>query len=145
MSIMTRETLTPIPASTGVAQTWASLAPRAGEADEVGREIGREDDRSGHNGSGYERDETDTSFHRIVRHLVTDGDDRARTAGRRARRTLAEMAPEYVRQPVLVLHRPSMNDACPVCTRWNCDPSNCPPSFAPVPASAAPARTVVAR
>ncbi|MEU0630620.1 hypothetical protein [Streptomyces sp. NPDC005989] len=108
-------------------------------------EIHREDESSGHNGSGYERDETDTSFRHLVRYLVDDGDDRAWAAGRRARRTLAEMAPEYVRQPVLVLHRPSMNDACPVCTRWNCDPSNCPPSFAPAPASAASARTAVAR
>ncbi|WP_413751712.1 hypothetical protein NRF20_00025 (plasmid) [Streptomyces sp. R-74717] len=98
------------------------------------------DDRSGHNGSVYERDETE-QYHRLVRQLVNDGDHRARSAGRRARRTLAEMAPGYVRQPVLVLHRPSMNDACPVCTRWNCDPSNCPPSFAP----AAPARTAVAQ
>lgn len=100
-----------------------------------GREIGREDDRSGHNGSGYERDETDTSFHRIVRHLVVDGDGRARTAGRRARRTLAEMAPEYERQPVLLLTRPlpmrAGDDACPICTRWNCDGTNCPPSIAP--------------
>ncbi|MFE7046671.1 hypothetical protein ACFU9X_47195 [Streptomyces atratus] len=106
-------------------------------------EIHREDESSGHNGSGYERDETDTGFYQLVRHLVGDGDDRARTAGRRARRTLAEMAPGYVRQPVLVLYRPAMNDACPLCTRWNCDPSNCPPSAAPAPALAAAARTLV--
>ncbi|MFE5095992.1 hypothetical protein ACFRCI_38030 [Streptomyces sp. NPDC056638] len=140
MSIMTRVTFTP----THAGSTGTALARRAGEADEAGREIGREDDRSGHNGSGYERDETDTSFHHLVCHLVTDGDDRAQTAGRRARRTLAEMAPGYVRQPVLVLHRPVMaNDACPLCHRWNCDPSNCPPSFAPASPSAAPARTAV--
>uniref|UniRef100_UPI002F91A3B4 hypothetical protein n=1 Tax=Streptomyces sp. NBC_01553 TaxID=2975877 RepID=UPI002F91A3B4 len=111
-----------------------TLTPRAGVADEVGREIGREDDRSG-NGSGYERDETDTSFHRIVRQLVDDGDDRARTAGRRARRTLAEMAPGYERQPVLLLTRPlpmrAGDDACPICTRWKCDGTNCPPRIAP--------------
>ncbi|MFD9601772.1 hypothetical protein ACFQ6O_43815 [Streptomyces sp. NPDC056441] len=64
-------------------------------------EIHREDESSGHNGSGYERDETDTGFYQLVRHLVGDGDDRARTAGRRACRTLAEMAPGYERQPVL--------------------------------------------
>ncbi|MGW2089101.1 hypothetical protein [Streptomyces sp. NPDC001880] len=68
--------------------TTTILDPRAGVADE----IGREDDHSGHNGSGYERDETD-QYHRLVRQLVTDGDHRARSAGRRARRTLAEMAP----------------------------------------------------
>ncbi|WP_405393481.1 hypothetical protein OG596_38330 (plasmid) [Streptomyces sp. NBC_01102] len=117
-----------------------ALAPRAG----VAEEIGRKDDRGGDDGRGYERDETD-QFHQVVRHLVVEGDDRARAAGRQARRTLAEMAPGYERQPVLVLHRPSMNDACPVCTRWNCDPSNCPPGFAPAPASAAPARMAVAR
>ncbi|MGW2183332.1 hypothetical protein ACWCXX_35875 [Streptomyces sp. NPDC001732] len=87
----------------------------------------------------------ETEFHRLVQRFVADGDDRAQTAGRRARRPLAEMAPGYVRQPVLVLHRPAMNDACPLCHRWTCDPSNCPPSFAPAPASAAPARTAVAR
>ncbi|WP_147992836.1 hypothetical protein [Streptomyces sp. t39] len=30
-------------------------------------------------------------FHRLVRHLVADGDARAALAGRRARRTLAQM------------------------------------------------------
>jgi DnaJ-class molecular chaperone len=73
-----------------------ATSPRAGKADE----IGREDDRSGHDGSGYERDETD-QFHQLVCGLVVDGDDRARTAGRRARRTIVEMAPGYDRQPVL--------------------------------------------
>ncbi|MFE3151188.1 MULTISPECIES: hypothetical protein [unclassified Streptomyces] len=98
MSIMTPATLTPTHADS----TGTALAPRAGAADEVGREIGREDDRSGHNGSGYERDETDTSFHQLVGCLVVDGDDRARTAGRRAHRTFADMVPgAYDRQPVL--------------------------------------------
>ncbi|MCX5115192.1 hypothetical protein OOK13_43480 [Streptomyces sp. NBC_00378] len=138
MSIMT---FTP----THVGSTGTAPALRAGEADEVGREIGREDDGSGHNGSGYERDETDTSFHRLVRQLMAGGDHRARSAGRHARRSLAEMAPGYVRQPVLVLHRPSMNDVCPLCTRWKCDPSNCPPGFAPAPTAAVSARTAVAR
>jgi hypothetical protein len=32
-------------------------------------------------------------LHQLVRHLVVDGDLRAAAAGRRARRTLAEMAP----------------------------------------------------
>ncbi|MEU1128346.1 hypothetical protein ABZ383_00520 [Streptomyces sp. NPDC005900] len=39
---------------------------------------------------GPEPDETD-AFHRLVRHLVADGDSRAAKAGRRARRTLAQM------------------------------------------------------
>ncbi|MFD7532227.1 hypothetical protein ACFV8E_32310 [Streptomyces sp. NPDC059849] len=65
-------------------------------------EIHREDESSGHNGSGYERDETDTSFYQLVRRLVGDGDDRARTAGRRACRTYADMVPGvYDRQPIL--------------------------------------------
>lgn len=42
------------------------------------------------NQKGPERDETD-AFHRLVRHLVADGDFRAAKAGRRARRTLAQM------------------------------------------------------
>ncbi|MEU9057110.1 hypothetical protein AB0D37_43230 [Streptomyces sp. NPDC048384] len=55
---------------------------------------------------------------------------------RRVRRTLQEMPPGYDRQPVLVLHRPTMaNDACPLCLRWNCGGSDCPPSSA-APAAA---------
>ncbi|MFE6985813.1 hypothetical protein [Streptomyces griseus] len=97
--------------------------PRAGVADD----IRREDDRSGHDGRGYERDETDT-FHQLVQQLVDDGDDRAAVAGRRARRTLQEMAPGYERQPVLILHRPAMaDDACGLCHRWNCGGHGCPP------------------
>ncbi|WLQ53782.1 hypothetical protein P8A21_40350 (plasmid) [Streptomyces poriferorum] len=42
------------------------------------------------NQQGPERDETE-AFHRLVRHLVADGDSRAARAGRRARRTLAQM------------------------------------------------------
>ncbi|MFJ2884093.1 hypothetical protein ACIPJN_38595 [Streptomyces sp. NPDC086796] len=53
------------------------------------------------NQRGYERDETDTSFRQLVRQLVADGDNRAQTAGRRARRTFADMAPGAERQPVL--------------------------------------------
>lgn len=59
---------------TGIAQRLSFLAPRAGIDD-----IGREDDQSGHDGSGYERDETDTGFHQVVRQLVVDGDTRARS------------------------------------------------------------------
>lgn len=57
--------------------------------------------------------------------------------GRRARRTLQEMAPGYTRQPVLTLHRPVMaDDACPLCGRWNCGGSDCPPGAALAPAQA---------
>ncbi|MEV7856504.1 hypothetical protein ACIPJO_34375 [Streptomyces sp. NPDC086993] len=118
--------------------TIMATRPRAGLADEM-----TEDD----NQRGPMPDETE--FHQLVRQLVADGDHRARSAGRHARRTLAEMAPGYVRQPVLVLTRPlpmlGANDACGICGRWNCDPSNCPPGFASAPASAASARAAVAR
>ncbi|CAM5325695.1 hypothetical protein SFIMM107S_04463 [Streptomyces griseus] len=99
-----------------------ALTPRAGVADE----IGDLDDRSGDDGRGYERDETDRCFQQIVQQLVGDGDDRAAGAGRGARRTLQEMAPGYVRQPVLILHRPVMGQ-CPLCERWNCPGHDCPP------------------
>ncbi|MFJ8848537.1 hypothetical protein ACIRFF_37265 [Streptomyces cyaneofuscatus] len=58
------------------------------------------------NRRGYERDETDTSYHQLVGRLVADGDCRAAIAGRRSRRTLAEMDPGRTRQPVLHLTRP---------------------------------------
>ncbi|MFD7761868.1 hypothetical protein [Streptomyces microflavus] len=77
------------------------LTPRAG----VAEEIGRQDDQSGDDGRGYERDETER-FHQIVRHLMDDGDQRANAAGRRARRTLAQMAPGTTQQPVLLMTRP---------------------------------------
>lgn len=100
-----------------------ALAPRAGVADE----IGRQDDRGGDDGRGYERDETDRCFRELVEQLVADGDDRAAVAGRRARRTLQEMAPGYDRQPVLILHRLVMGQ-CPLCERYNCPGHDCPPS-----------------
>jgi hypothetical protein len=40
--------------------------------------------------NGPERERT-AALHQLVRHLVADGDVRAAKAGRRARRTLAEM------------------------------------------------------
>ncbi|WDN56433.1 hypothetical protein [Streptomyces clavuligerus] len=46
-------------------------------------------------------DDPAQQFHRLVRHLAADGDQRAAAAGRKARRTLAEMAPGHVRQPLL--------------------------------------------
>ncbi|WP_406245358.1 hypothetical protein [Streptomyces anulatus] len=107
---------------TGVTQLLTVLAPHAGVADE----IGRQDDRGGHDGRGYERDETD-QFHQVVRRLTDDGDRRARAAGRRTRRTFAEMAPGQARQPVLHMTRPltfaptasraSADDACTWCGR----------------------------
>ncbi|MEV0888860.1 hypothetical protein AB0J03_34295 [Streptomyces microflavus] len=78
------------------------------------------------NKKGPERDETDRAFRDLVEQLVADGDDRAAVAGRRARRTLQEMAPGYDRQPVLILHRPVMGQ-CPLCERFNCPGHDCPP------------------
>ncbi|MFH8873132.1 hypothetical protein [Streptomyces griseus] len=110
--------------------------PRAGVADD----IRREDDHGGHDGRGYERDETD-QFHQVVRRLTYGGDRRAAVAGRRARRTLAEMAPGQSRQPVLrMVDRPFVflpttaarsgaDDACVLCGRWLCG-GNC---YAPAP------------
>ncbi|ROQ65293.1 hypothetical protein EDD95_8156 [Streptomyces sp. CEV 2-1] len=94
-----------------------TLAPRAGTAADVGREIGRQDDRSGDDGRGYERDETD-QYHQLVRQLVVTGDDRAQAAGRHARRTLTEMVPGFDRQPVLHMTRQltfRSNAACTSC------------------------------
>ncbi|MFB7076491.1 hypothetical protein [Streptomyces sp. NPDC056308] len=94
--------------------TIMATRPRAGIADDMTRD----DDAR-----GPERDETDTSFHQLVRQLV-DGDGRAQVAGRRARRTLAEMVPDYDRQPVLHFARPlpmrAADDACPICGYWTC-------------------------
>ncbi|MGW7402054.1 hypothetical protein ACWGH7_36985 [Streptomyces cyaneofuscatus] len=88
---------------------------------------GMEDDD---NRRGYERDETDTSYDQLVGRLVADGDRRAVTAGRRARRTLAEMAPGQTRQPVLRMTRQltfaptaakaGADDACVLCGWWKC-------------------------
>ncbi|MFJ9690361.1 hypothetical protein ACIRRX_32310 [Streptomyces bacillaris] len=75
--------------------------PRAGVADD----IRREDDRGGHDGRGYERDETDR-FHQLARQLTAEGDSLAVAAGRQARRTFAQMAPGQSRQPVLLMPRP---------------------------------------
>ncbi|MFG2841104.1 hypothetical protein ACGFYE_39710 [Streptomyces zaomyceticus] len=65
----------------------------------------------------------------LLDRMRAEGDARAKRAGRRARRTLQEMEPGYVRQPVLILHRPVMaDDICPACERWGCTGTNCPPS-----------------
>ncbi len=63
----------------------------------------------------------------LLARMVHEADSRVPTT-RRARRTLQEMLPGYERQPVLTLHRPVMaGDSCPLCGKWNCDPSKCPP------------------
>lgn len=130
-------------------------------------EIQREEDANGSDdGLGYERDETDNrlrpvasslgtplpqrepgktltpddDFHQLVRHMVADGDQRAVLAGRRTRRTLAQMSPGYTRQPILRLTRPLTfrgADACVLCGRWNCK-GDC---YAPAPAGASCAGT----
>ncbi|MGW3360557.1 hypothetical protein ACWDFL_35070 [Streptomyces bungoensis] len=81
----------------------------------------------------------------LLERMVREADARI-PEGRRARRTLQEMMPGLVRQPVLTLHRPVLaDDACPVCGRWLCKGgSDCPPSTPPAPhtvavSSAAPA------
>jgi hypothetical protein len=72
----------------------------------------------------------------LLTRIVREADTRI-PAGRRARRTLQEMVPGYERQPVLVLHRPSMLDWCPLCESYHCDPANCPPASAgPAPVTA---------
>ncbi|MER7761340.1 hypothetical protein [Streptomyces sp. NPDC097619] len=78
---------------TSMARSITPPALRAGVLDDMEREDNRR---------GFERDETD-SFHQLVAQLVADGDRRADVGGRRARRTLAEMAPDYVRPPLLLL------------------------------------------
>ncbi|MEU3855042.1 hypothetical protein [Streptomyces sp. NPDC029554] len=86
-----------------------------------------------------------TAHHRLgdlLARMVRQADARI-PAGRRARRTLQEMAPGYERQPVLALYRPVMaDDACPLCGRWSCNGSDCPPSGA-APALTAPTVSAV--
>lgn len=105
-------------------------APRAGLADDMERDDNRR---------GFERDETDNAFRQLVHHLVVDGDDRAQSAGRQARRTLAEMDPGYDRQPVLLLAPAvtfrSANDACGLCGYWTCRCGGVAPAPVPVESS----------
>ncbi|WP_328765409.1 MULTISPECIES: hypothetical protein [unclassified Streptomyces] len=61
--------------------TRAVPRPNAGIIDDIERED---------NKNGFEPDDL-TAFHQLVRHLTADGDRRAASAGRKARRTLAEM------------------------------------------------------
>ncbi|WP_206308772.1 hypothetical protein [Streptomyces sp. A1136] len=102
----------------------ATLTPRAGKIDDIRRE---DDSR------GYERDETD-SLHQLGTLLLTmaERDDARIPAGRRARRTLAEMAPNYVRPPLLFFNLPvrAADDACGLCGFWTC---RCPAAAVPAP------------
>jgi hypothetical protein len=86
------------------------LLPRAGVVDD----IESEDDAK-----GYEPEQANRQLAVLLARLVREADDWVPDEVR-ARRTLQEMVPGYERQPVLVLHRPEMNDACPLCGRWSC-------------------------
>ncbi|MET9568487.1 hypothetical protein ABZY34_04965 [Streptomyces virginiae] len=101
-----------------------TLTPRAGKIDDIRRE---DDSR------GYERDETD-SLHQVGTLLRTmaERDDTRIPEGRRARRTLAEMAPGYVRPPLLSFNVPvrAADDACVLCGFWTC---RCGNAAAPAP------------
>ncbi|MCX5079209.1 hypothetical protein OHA84_38360 (plasmid) [Streptomyces sp. NBC_00513] len=93
----------------------ATLTPRAGTIDDIRHE---EEDR------GYERDETD-SLHQVGTLLLTmaERDDARIPEGRRARRTLAEMAPGYIRPPLLRFNMPvraAADEACALCGYWTC-------------------------
>ncbi|MEU9496835.1 hypothetical protein AB0D56_32615 [Streptomyces sp. NPDC048209] len=102
----------------------AGLTGRMSTTTPVPRAGWLEDQERDDNHRVFERDETDNAFRQLVHRLAVDGDARARSAGRQARRTLAEMAPGYQRQPVLLLTRPltfrSADDACPLCGYWTC-------------------------
>ncbi|WP_381805499.1 hypothetical protein [Streptomyces niveus] len=92
---------------------------------------------------------TPDEFHQFVARLVGDGDSRAASVGRRARRTLTEMAPGYIRQPVLrltgpVTFRAGANDACPLCGVWSCT-GTCAPYPGTVPVGACVRHAVAAR
>ncbi|MEU8842660.1 hypothetical protein AB0D97_26595 [Streptomyces roseus] len=92
----------------------ATMTPRAGKIDDIRRE---DDSR------GYERDETD-SLHQVGTLLLTmaERDDARIPEGRRARRTLAEMAPGYIRPPLLSFNVPvrAADEACGLCGFWTC-------------------------
>ncbi|MEU5560827.1 hypothetical protein AB0H47_32700 [Streptomyces globisporus] len=132
------------PPARGAATTVLDRHAESGPAPAAAGGYGGWEDED--NQRGYERDETD-QLHQVVRRLTDYGDRRARAAGRRARRTYAEMAPGQTRQPVLQMTRPltfrpsvsskSADDACVLCGSWLC-PGNC---FAPAPT---PSLTAVA-
>ncbi|MDX3538068.1 hypothetical protein PV721_27695 [Streptomyces sp. MB09-01] len=92
----------------------ATLTPRAGKIDD----IRREDDNK-----GLERD--DDAYHQLGQALLAmaDTDDARIPAERRARRTLTEMAPGYIRPPLLSFNTLSFRaaeDACVLCGWWTC-------------------------
>lgn len=92
-----------------------TLTPRAGWI---------EDTESKDNDLGPERDETD-SYHQLGSLLLgaARADDARIPTGRRARRTLAEMAPGYTRPPLLSFNTLSFraaDDACGLCGFWTC-------------------------
>ncbi|MEU3901604.1 hypothetical protein [Streptomyces sp. NPDC045251] len=64
-----------------LSMTRAVPRPSAGIIDDI---------EDADNERGFEPDDL-AAFHQLVRHLIADGDRRAASAGRKARRTLAEM------------------------------------------------------
>ncbi|MDQ0847577.1 hypothetical protein [Streptomyces sp. V1I6] len=92
------------------------LSLRAGVVDDIESEDDAKD---------YEPEQANHRLGVLLVRMVRQADARI-PAERRARRTLQEMLPGYQRQPVLVLHRPEMNDACPLCGVWSCR-GNCKP------------------
>jgi hypothetical protein len=107
-----------------------ALSPRAGVVDD----IESEDDAK-----GYEPEQANRQLGVLLTRMVRQADDRV-PGDLRARRTLQEMVPGYERQPVLVLHRPRMNDACAICGVWSCR-GKCWQS-APAPSGDAASRAV---
>ncbi|MFJ3519811.1 hypothetical protein [Streptomyces sp. NPDC090131] len=79
-----------------MARSTTPPAPQAGIYDDMERDDNRR---------GFERDETDAdkALGQLLRRIASEHDHRI-PAGRKARRTLAEMAPDFERQPVLSLH-----------------------------------------
>ncbi|MFE3144276.1 hypothetical protein [Streptomyces scopuliridis] len=153
----------PIPTHTGQLATLLGTGRtvRAGDREE----IQQEEDASGRDGNGYEEEPEsalgtplladpdqpplpvrdpgktltppdDALYQELERYLVVSGDQRAAAAGRQARRTLTEMVPGYIRQPILRLTRPltfrGADDACVLCGFWNCK-GDC---YAPAPVGA---------
>ncbi|MFE5514138.1 hypothetical protein ACFQ9J_26755 [Streptomyces sp. NPDC056529] len=67
----------------------------------VGEDIHEEDEAK-----GYEH-EPEARLHQLVQHLVADGDRRARTIGRPARRTREQMMPGHQRPELLSMTGPA--------------------------------------
>ncbi|MFE0778782.1 hypothetical protein [Streptomyces sp. NPDC058861] len=67
----------------------------------VGEDIHEEDEAK-----GYEH-EPEARLHALVQHLVADGDRRARTVGRPARRTREQMMPGHQRPELLTMTGPT--------------------------------------